>query len=137
MLYNTKTLYTEKLDALKTELAVANVNALPKITKVNVTVGLGQNKTNKEMVSYITESLTAITGQKPVQTLAKKAIAGFKLREGDLVGLRVTLRGQRMSDFLNRLINITLPRIREFRGIDETQFDKQGNVTLGFKDQVA
>lgn len=128
--------YKTKTEQLKTDLAVSNVMALPKLTKVSVNVGLGLHRTNKEMVEYIEQSLTKITGQKVVKTHAKKAIAGFKLRTGDLVGLRVTLRGTQMHDFLDRLINITLPRIRDFKGIDEKQFDKQGNLTLGFRDQV-
>lgn len=136
-MYNVKELYQKNVDAFKNELGLTNIHALPKIEKVSLNVGLGVHKQNKDMVSYIEQSLTAIAGQKPVLTHAKKAIAGFKLRAGDLVGMRVTLRGDKMNDFLNRLINITLPRIREFRGIEASQFDKQGNLTLGFKDQVA
>ncbi len=135
-MFNTKELYLQNLKAFQEELGVKNVFALPKIQKVSINIGLGMNKGNKEMVSYIEQSLTAIAGQKPVMTHAKKAIAGFKLRAGDLVGMRVTLRGPKMHDFLNRVINITLPRIREFRGLDMDQFDKQGNLTIGFKDQV-
>ena len=137
MILNTRELYQNNLNKLKDELSVSNYFALPKLTKVSINVGLGQNRQNKDMIAYIEESLKQITGQKPVSTHAKTSIAGFKLREGDLVGLRVTLRGRRMDDFLNRLINITLPRIRDFRGIDVKQFDKQGNLTLGFRDQVA
>lgn len=136
MLINTRELYQKNIDALKQELSVANAMALPKISKVSVNIGLGMHRGNKEMVSYIEKSLATITGQQAVKTHAKKAIAGFKIRTGDLVGMRVTLRGKRMDDFLNRLINITLPRIRDFRGIDTANFDKQGNLTLGFKDQV-
>ncbi|HUD20471.1 MAG TPA: 50S ribosomal protein L5 [Candidatus Saccharimonadales bacterium] len=123
--------------ALSEQLEIKNHLALPKISKVSINVGLGQSKTDKDMVEYIGKTLALITGQKPVNTYAKKAIAGFKLRAGDHVGMRVTLRGNKMYDFLNRLINITLPRIREFRGITESQFDAQGNLTLGFKDQVS
>lgn len=136
-MYNVKELYTKNLPAFQSELGVKNVMALPKLSKVSLNVGLGVNKTNKEMISYIEESLAALAGQKPVQTHARKAIAGFKLRTGDLVGMRVTLRGPKMTDFLNRLINVTLPRIREFRGIEAGQFDAQGNLTIGFKDQVS
>ncbi|HSX41905.1 MAG TPA: 50S ribosomal protein L5 [Candidatus Saccharimonadales bacterium] len=136
-MYDTKELYLKNVAALQSELSIKNVNALPKLQKVSLNVGLGVHKTNKEMISYIEQSLTAIAGQKPVMTHARKAIAGFKLRTGDLVGMRVTLRGSKMTDFLNRLINVTLPRIREFRGIEQTQFDKQGNLTIGFKDQVS
>lgn len=133
---NLPELTKEKTNQLLGELGVGNVLKLPRLEKVSVNVGLGQNRQNKDMVSYIEESLTKITGQKPVKTYARKAIAGFKLREGDLVGLRVTLRGRRMTDFIERLLNITLPRIRDFKGVDPKQFDKQGNLTIGFKDQV-
>ena len=136
MLIDTKALYAKNLEVLKKELSLGNINALPKIQKVSINVGLGLNRQNKEMVAYVTKSLTQITGQKPLETFAHKAIAGFKIRQGDLVGLRVTLRGSRMNDFLNRLINITLPRIRDFKGIENNAFDKQGNLTIGFRDQV-
>src|SRR5438105_1225206 len=129
--------YHNGLTPLQKETQTSNAFALPKITKVTINVGLGQNRQNKDMVNYIAESVAKIAGQQPIFTHAHKAIAGFKLRQGDLVGVRVTLRGSRLTDFLNRLINITLPRIRDFRGIDERQFDQQGNLTLGFKDQVA
>lgn len=132
--------YKERLLAekakLQSELGVKNVSALPRITKVSVNVGLGQNRLNKDMVKYIQEALTMITGQKAVETKAKKAIAGFKIRQGDVVGLRVTLRGKKMNDFINRLINITLPRIRDFKGINQTRFDRQGNLTIGLRDQI-
>jgi large subunit ribosomal protein L5 len=128
--------YATKTEQLKKELGVKNVMALPKITKVSINIGLSQNRQNKEMVEYIEKSLIAISGQKSVKTHAKKAIAGFKLRTGDLVGMRVTLRGTRMNDFLTRLLNITMPRIRDFRGFDPHQLDRQGNLTIGFKDQV-
>lgn len=117
------------------DLAVKNVMALPRITQVSLNVGLGQNRLNKDMVSYIEKSLGQIAGQKAVLTKAKKAIAGFKIRAGDIVGVRVTLRGARMSDFLNRFINVTVPRIRDFKGFSQTSFDKSGNLTIGFRDQ--
>ncbi|MEK7171100.1 MAG: 50S ribosomal protein L5 [Patescibacteria group bacterium] len=128
---------TKHLKALQESLGIKNVNALPKLKAVSLNVGLGQNRQNKDMVTYIVESLTKITGQKPVITRAKKAIAGFKLRTGDEVGVRVTLRGNTMYDFIDRLINISLPRIRDFKGINPKSFDQNGNLTLGFKDQVA
>lgn len=137
MLINVKETQAKNQVGLKTELGVDNVNALPKIQKVSINVGLGMHRGNKDMISYISQSLSTIAGQKPVETHARKAIAGFKLREGELVGLRVTLRGQKMFDFLNRLINISLPHIRDFRGIDAKQFDVQGNLTIGLKDQVS
>lgn len=128
--------YQAKIEQLKADLGLKNVMALPRLTKVSINVGLGLHRTNKEMVEYIEQSLSKITGQKVVKTHAKKAIAGFKLRTGDLVGLRVTLRGKRMYGFIDRLLNITLPRIRDFKGIEVNQFDNQGNLTLGFRDQV-
>ncbi|MCR4277480.1 MAG: 50S ribosomal protein L5 [Candidatus Berkelbacteria bacterium] len=118
-------------------LGIKNVNALPKLKSVNLNVGLGQNKGNKDMVTYIVGALGKITGQKPVITRAKKAIAGFKIRSGDEVGVRVTLRGNKMYDFIDRLINVSLPRIRDFKGINPKSFDQSGNLTIGFKDQVA
>lgn len=135
-LINVAEAYTANQDKIKEQTGVANVMALPRISKVSINVGLGMHRQNKDMVEYIADSLSKIAGQKPVATKAKKAIAGFKIREGDVVGYRVTLRGNKMNDFLNRLINITLPRIRDFRGIDEKKFDKQGNLTIGLKDQI-
>ncbi len=133
---NVREAYGAKLAQLKEKLAVTNTMALPKLTKVSLNVGLGQHRANKDMVEYIAQSLSQIAGQKAVPTIARKAIAGFKIRENDVVGYRVTLRGTKMNDFLSRLLNITLPRIRDFRGIDVKKFDKQGNLTLGFKDQI-
>ena len=120
-----------------TELAINNVMALPRLKAVSVNVGLGTNRQNKDMVAYIADALAQVTGQKAVPTMAKKAISSFKLRAGEQVGLRVTLRGTKMEDFLNRLLNVSLPRIRDWRGIDPKSFDAQGNLTVGFKDQVA
>lgn len=123
--------------ALTETLGIKNVNALPKLKSVSLNVGLGQNRLNKDMVAYIVASIGKISGQKPVITKAKKAIAGFKLRTGDEVGVRVTLRNNKMYDFINRLINVSLPRIRDFKGINPKSFDQSGNLTMGFKDQVA
>lgn len=128
--------YSSQTSEFTAKLGVKNVQALPKISKVTVNVGLGQHRQSKEMVKYINDTLTLVTGQKPAETKAKKSIAGFKIRQGDHVGLKVTLRGGRMNDFINRLINITLPRIRDFKGIQASQIDKQGNLTIGLKDQV-
>jgi large subunit ribosomal protein L5 len=136
-LINVKENYSAQIKPLQEKLDIKNVMALPRLEKVSINVGLGQQRQNKDMVAYIKKSLEQIAGQKIVETHARKAIAGFKIREGDLVGLRVTLRNEKMYDFLNRLINITLPRIRDFRGIDPAKFDKQGNLTIGFKDQLS
>lgn len=129
-------LYTTKSSEIMAATGATNVMAMPKITKVSVNVGLGIHRQNKDMVKYIADSLDLITGQKAVPTTAKKAIAGFKIREGDVVGYRVTLRGVKMYDFINRLLNIVLPRIREFKGIDPKKIDKQGNLTVGLRDQI-
>lgn len=127
----------KSINSLKQELVIDNVMALPRLKLVSINVGLGPHRTNKDMIAYIAASLAKITGQKPAATRAKKAISTFKLRAGDEVGLRVTLRGTKMYDFLDRLINISLPRIRDFKGINPKSFDKNGNLTMGFKDQVA
>jgi len=126
--------YSEKLPVLKTELAVDNVNALPKLEKITLNVGTGRMRGNKDMLTYVEGALRQITGQKPAVTKSRKSIAGFKLREGEEVGLKTTLRGTKMYDFLDRLINIALPRIREFRGFDVKNFDPQGNLTIGLPD---
>lgn len=126
-----------KTKELGEKIGVKNVMALPKITAVSLSVGLGVHRQNKDMIEYIASALGKISGQKPSIAKARKAIASFKLREGDEVGVRVTLRGKRMFDFLNRLINVSLPRIREFRGIDKGSFDRQGNLSIGFRDQIA
>lgn len=122
---------------LKSVLGAQNVSALPSLKAVSLNIGLGQNRQNKEMVGYIVTSLSKIAGQKPVITKAKKAIAGFKLRAGEEVGVRVTLRGDKMYDFIDRLVNISLPRLRDFKGINPKSFDRNGNLTIGFKDQIA
>lgn len=128
--------YAAKTKDLLGELAVANVNALPRLEKITVNVGTGRFRGNKDMLTYIEGALKQITGQKPAVTKSRKSIAGFKLRAGEEVGLRVTLRNRKMYDFLDRLINIALPRIREFRGFDVKNFDAQGNLTIGFNDTV-
>lgn len=108
------------------------------LEKIVVSTGVGKLRDNSnfstQMLPEITEEITLITGQKPKVTKVKESIAGFKVREGDIVGLAVTLRGKRMKDFLERLIHITLPRVRDFRGISLTQFDPQGNLTIGLKE---
>ncbi len=128
--------YQAKTKDLTTELGVKNVNALPKLNKITINVGTGRVRGVKDMAAYIEGALKQITGQKPAITKATKSVAGFKLREGEEVGLKVTLRGARMYDFLNRLINIALPRIREFRGFAPKSFDAQGNLTIGLPDTI-
>lgn len=119
---------------LKTQLGVSNSWAVPRITKIVVAVGTGRNRDKNDLIA---DRLTRITGQKPAPRGAKKSIAAFKLRESDIVGQAVTLRRQRMYDFLDRLINIAIPRIRDFRGFDSKSIDDMGNLTIGIKEHIA
>lgn len=131
-----KTVYlTTYRTELKKELGLTNVNQVPKLTKIVVNSGLGRAKDDKKLMEVATHTLVRITGQQPVQTTAKKSIASFKLREGNKIGLKVTLRGNQMYEFLDRVINIVLPRLRDFHGVSSSAFDKTGNYSLGFKDQ--
>ncbi len=120
---------------LQKELNLDNIHQVPKLEKIVVNVGLGKAKDDKKILEIATNTITKITGQKPVTTIAKNSIAGFKLREGNKVGLKVTLRGERMYEFMDRTINIVLPRLRDFHGASAKAFDKQGNYSLGFTDQ--
>jgi large subunit ribosomal protein L5 len=120
---------------LEKELGLTNVNQVPKLEKIVVNVGLGRAKDDKKIIETATNTLTKITGQKPVETYAKKSIAGFKLREGNMIGLKVTLRGDKMYEMLDRLINVVMPRLRDFHGVPLKAFDKQGNYSFGLTDQ--
>ncbi len=123
-------------DALKKELGITNLLALPRIVSVTVNVGINKTKMDsKEMHEYIADTLKRITGQKPVFTVARKAISNFKTREGGIVGARVTLRGRRMEEFIDRLISYILPRIRDFRGLP-SKLDGHGNYAIGLKDHT-
>jgi large subunit ribosomal protein L5 len=117
------------------ELDLKNPHQAPKLEKVVVNIGLGRAKDDKKILEVATNTLRKITGQQPIETIAKNSIAGFKLREGNKVGLKVTLRGERMYEFTDRLISIVLPRLRDFHGVSAKAFDKQGNYSLGFIDQ--
>ena len=108
---------------------------MPRLEKIVINVGLGRAKDDKKAMEVATNTLTKITGQKPIETTAKNSIAGFKLREGNKIGLKVTLRGDRMYEFADRLINIVMPRLRDFHGVSAKAFDKSGNYSLGFTDQ--
>src|SRR5215472_11109075 len=121
--------------ALKEELGLANAHQVPKLEKIVVNVGLGRAKDEKKYMEVATNTLRKITGQQPVETVAKKSIAGFKLREGNKIGLKVTLRGDRMYEFMDRVITVVLPRLRDFHGVSVKAFDKSGNYSLGFIDQ--
>jgi large subunit ribosomal protein L5 len=122
--------------ALKKEFGYSNVMAVPRIQKVVVNMGLGDATQNAKIVDTGADELSRITGQKPVVTKAKKSIAQFKVRKGMPIGTMVTLRGERMWEFLDRLISVALPRVRDFRGVSPRGFDGRGNYTLGLKDQL-
>ena len=130
-------IYREKIvPQLKSELGLKNPMEVPKILKVTVNMGVGEAVADRKVVDAAVGDLTKITGQKPVLCKAKKAIAAFKVREGLPIGCKVTLRGARMYEFLDRLINVAMPRIRDFRGVSARAFDGRGNYTLGVKEQI-
>ena len=108
----------------------------PKIEKIVLNIGVGDAVSNSKLLDDAVNELTLITGQKPVVTRAKKSIAGFKLREGQAIGCKVTLRGERMYEFLDKLVNVSLPRVRDFRGVSNNSFDGRGNYTIGIKEQI-
>jgi large subunit ribosomal protein L5 len=126
----------EVVPALRKEFGYANVMAIPKIEKVVVNMGLGEATSNAKIVDVGGDELSRITGQRAVTTRAKKSIAQFKVRQGQPIGSMVTLRGNQMYDFLDRLISVALPRVRDFRGVSPKGFDGRGNYTLGLKDQL-
>lgn len=126
----------EVIPAMKEKFGYKNNLAVPKIEKVVVNVGIGSLSRDEQTQEVITKDLALITGQKPVPTIAKKDISAFKVRQGMVVGLKVTLRGKRMFDFVSRLINITLPRSRDFRGLSSKSIDKSGNLTIGIKEHI-
>ncbi|HEV3179144.1 MAG TPA: 50S ribosomal protein L5 [Steroidobacteraceae bacterium] len=121
---------------LRSELQIANVMQVPRISKITVNMGVGEAVADKKVMDAAVADLARITGQKPLITKSRKAIASFKLRAGLMVGAKVTLRGRRMYEFLDRLINIAMPRIRDFRGVSARSFDGQGNYSLGVKEQI-
>ncbi len=128
--------YTSKfVSELQKELELKNVHEVPRLEKIVVNVGLGRAKEDKKTIEAAKNTLRKITGQAPVETVAKNSIAGFKLREGNMIGLKLTLRGARMYEFMDRLINIVLPRLRDFHGVPVKAFDKQGNYSIGMTDQ--
>jgi large subunit ribosomal protein L5 len=128
--------YSTKLQKqLQKELGLANIHEAPRLEKITLNIGLGRAKDDKKLIEIATNTLRKVTGQQPVETIAKKSIAGFKLREGNKIGLKVTLRGERMYEFTDRLITIVLPRLRDFHGVSNKAFDRQGNYSLGLSDQ--
>lgn len=132
-----KTLYQETIvPKLMDQFQYSNIHQVPKLMKVTINRGLGEAAQNAKSLEASVNEIATIAGQKPVVTRAKKAIAGFKIRQGMPVGLMVTLRGERMYSFLDRLVNLALPRIRDFRGISPKSFDGRGNYTLGVREQL-
>lgn len=132
-----KDLYnTEVAKQLKEELGLSNMHQVPRLEKVVLNTGLGRGKDDKKLFEVATTTLRKISGQQPVQTTAKMSIASFKLREGNKIGLKVTLRDKRMYEFTDRFINIVLPRLRDFHGVGLRAFDKQGNYSVGITDQT-
>ena len=121
---------------LKKELGIANPLAVPKLVKIVVNTGLGEALADRKLLDKVAEQLAVITGQKPLATTAKVSISTFKLRAGEKIGLKVTLRGKRMYEFLEKLIRIALPRVRDFRGVSTRGFDNQGNYSLGIREQI-
>lgn len=122
--------------ALMEKFQYSSVMQVPRLEKIVVNIGVGEAKDNPKVLEGAVNDLKVITGQKPVITKAKKAIAGFKIREGMSIGTKVTLRGERMYEFLDRLLNVALPRVRDFRGVSPKAFDGRGNYTLGLKEQL-
>jgi large subunit ribosomal protein L5 len=132
-----KTHYREKiLPQLKEQLGLANPMEVPRITKITINMGVGEAVADKKIVDNAVADLTKISGQKPQVTKARKAVASFKVRDGMPLGCKVTLRGARMYEFLDRLINVAIPRIRDFRGLPSRSFDGRGNYSLGVKEQI-
>ena len=127
---------TEAVPALMKRFGYRNLMAVPRLVKINVNMGLGEAIANAKVLDVAAEELASITGQRPVVTKAKKSIAAFKLRQGMPIGVTVTLRGDRMYEFFDRLVSIALPRVRDFRGVSAKSFDGRGNYTMGMRDQL-
>jgi large subunit ribosomal protein L5 len=128
--------FKEAAPALMKMFEFSNAMQIPRIQKIVVNIGLGEAMDNPKALEAAVVDLTTITGQKPIQTKSRKSIANFKLREGRVIGAKVTLRGERMWAFLDRLVNVALPRVRDFRGVSANAFDGRGNYTLGLRDQL-
>ncbi len=132
-----KTEYKEKIiDAMMKKFEYKNVMQVPKLEKIVVNMGVGEAKDNSKIMDFAVNDLTIITGQKPLVIKAKKSVAAFKIREGMPIGTKVTLRGERMFEFLDRLVNLSLPRVRDFRGVNPNSFDGRGNYAMGIKEQL-
>ena len=134
---NLKEKYNKELrPSLKDELGIKNIMAVPKLTKVVINMGVGEAANDKKHLESALDHLTLIAGQKPIVTRARQSVASFKIREGWPLGCKVTLRGSKMYDFVERLINIAIPRERDFRGLNSKSFDQQGNYSFGIKEQI-
>ncbi|WP_421866942.1 50S ribosomal protein L5 [Motiliproteus sp.] len=132
-----KALYKDKAAAeIQQELGLKNVMEIPRITKITLNMGVGEGIGDKKMIENAVADMEAIAGQKAVVTLARKSVAGFKVREGWPIGCKVTLRGERMWEFFDRLVDIAIPRIRDFRGLNSKSFDGRGNYSMGVKEQI-
>ena len=132
-----KTYYRETVvPQLMKELSIDNAMAVPKITKITLNMGVGEATTDKKVMDRAVADLAAITGQKPIVTLARKSVASFKIRDGWPVGCKVTLRREQMYEFLDRLVNVAIPRVRDFRGLNRKSFDGRGNYSMGVKEQI-
>ena len=137
MMANFKTRYREDIvPKLKEELGLANVNEVPRITKITLNMGVGEAIGDKKVIEHAVSDMEKIAGQKAVVTKARKSVAGFKVREGWPIGVKVTLRDERMYEFLERLVDIALPRVRDFRGLSPKSFDGRGNYSMGVKEQI-
>ena len=127
----------EVVPALKDQFGFTNDLAVPKIEKISINVGLGKHFKDSRYMEVVEDVLTRISGQRPVKNRARLSISNFKIREGNIIGMSVTLRGNRMYDFLNKLLNVSIPRMRDFQGLNSKSVDKQGNLSIGFKEQLS
>ncbi|MCD8149869.1 MAG: 50S ribosomal protein L5 [Clostridiales bacterium] len=131
-----ETYQNEIVDAMIKKFGYKNIMQVPKLEKVVINMGVGEAKENAKILESAMKDLETISGQKPIKTIAKKSVANFKLREGMAIGCKVTLRGEKMYEFMDRLINLALPRVRDFRGVNPNSFDGRGNYALGIKEQL-
>ncbi|MDR0675387.1 MAG: 50S ribosomal protein L5 [Mycoplasmataceae bacterium] len=137
MSLNLKTKYEKKIkDALMTEFSYKSVMEVPKLEKIVINAGVGDGAADAKFIEAMSNEIQVITGQKPILTKSKKAIATFKLRENQAIGVKVTLRGERMWNFVENLVNVALPRVRDFKGVSNNSFDGRGNYTIGIKEQI-
>jgi len=134
---NIKEVYQQAMPELKKKFNYSNTMAVPRLIKATVNVGVGRHAKDKAYIEAVVKAVAGITGQQPILVRAKKSVSAFKVRQGDIVGIMATIRGQRMYDFVSKLVGVTFPRIRDFRGIDPKAVDQYGNIAVGFKEQIA